>query len=66
MLYTSLVWSRDGMIIIRTRYFLIHGDKETIEQIKRETSPKDVDELLAHLRRMNVLVEEVKPISLDL
>lgn len=67
MLYSSLVWSRDGMRIIQMRYFLIQADKDTIERIKSETNPKNVDEFLAHLTfDRHISVEEVKPISLDI
>lgn len=66
MLYTSPVWSRSGSIIIKTRYFLIDEDKETIERMKKEINPKDVYDFLAHLQRMDIMVEEVKPISLGI
>lgn len=67
MLYTSLVWSKDGMRIIQMRYFLIQADKDMIEKVKRETNPKNVDDLLAHLTfDLHINVEEVKPISLDI
>lgn len=66
MLYKSSVWSRSGSVIIKTRYFLIDKDEEMIERIKKEINPNDLDEFLTHLRRMNILVEEVKPISLGI
>lgn len=67
MLYKSDVWSRNGNQIAYVRYFIIDADRDTIEQIKRETNPKNVDEFMSHLvlhRRINV--EEVMPISLDM
>jgi len=67
MLYTNIVWSRDGMRIIKMRYFIIQTDKDTIEQIKRETSPKNIDQFLAHLTfHRHIKVDEVQPISLDI
>ena len=67
MLYKSDVWSRNGNQIAYVRYFIIDADRDTIEQIKRETNPKNVDEFMSHLvihRKINV--EEVMPISLDM
>lgn len=67
MLYKSNVWSRNGNQIAYVRYFIIDADRDTIDQIKRETNPKNVDEFMSHLvlhRRINV--EEVMPISLDM
>lgn len=67
MLYKSDVWSRNGNQIAYVRYFIIDADRDTIEQIKRETNPRNVDEFMSHLvlhRRINV--EEVVPVSLDM
>lgn len=67
MLYKSDVWSRNGNQIAYVRYFIIDADRDTIDQIKRETNPKSVDEFISHLvvhRKINV--EEVVPVSLDM
>lgn len=67
MLYKSDVWSRNGNQIAYVRYFIIDADRDTIEQIKRETNPKNVDEFMSNLvihRKINV--EEVMPVSLDM
>lgn len=66
-LYKSDVWSRNGDQITYVRYFIIDADRDTIEQIKRETNPRNVDEFISHIvniRRIDI--EEIVPISLDI
>lgn len=67
MLYKSDVWSRNGNQIAYVRYFIINADRDSIEQIKRETNPKNVDEFISHLvLHKKIDVEEVVPVSLDI
>lgn len=67
MLYKSDIWSRNGNQIAYVRYFIIDADRDTIERIKRETNPKNVDEFISHLVvHRKIDVEEVVPVSLDM
>lgn len=67
MLYKSNVWTRSGNQIAYVRYFIINADRDTVEQIKRETNPKNVDEFISHLvLHRKIDVEEVMPIPLDI
>lgn len=67
MLYKSDVWSRNGNQIAYVRYFIIDADRDTIERIKMETNPKNVDEFISHLViHRKIDVEEVVPVSLDM